>query len=83
MYPSKPIWQAWVSERGRILTEHSPHFFDDPKDWGYVLADICQAIRNAQRKLGKPDPIPGILELFNSELKEPTTEYGGGTETVQ
>jgi hypothetical protein len=73
------LLRAWVVD-GSLHCTLAPEVWDEPANWGIMLADVARHVANALAERESVDPQPilaSIAELFNAELTSPTDEPSG------
>jgi len=76
------LLRAWVANNGLVCSLR-PEIWDDPANWGILLADVARHVANAIEELNGSDPeetLAAIQDLFNRELSNPTDESTGSFE---
>jgi len=76
------VLRAWVANGGLVCSLR-PELWDDPANWGILLADVARHVADAIHELNGADPdetIAQIQDNFNNELDDPTDEQTGQLE---
>lgn len=76
---SSEVLRAWVANEGLVCSLR-PDIWDEPANWGILLADVARHVANAVHDLNGSDPDETIAQIktcFDSELTEPTDEASG------
>ena len=76
---------AWIAENGLHCTLNvgfwRGHGRDEARSWGIFLADVVRHIGNAiqeEQGIASDRTVQSILESFNVELENPTSDVIGG-----
>ena len=80
---ARQVVSAWILQNGKLLIVHEARAFTDPKVWGILLADLARYVADAHRKLDGSYPFEEIVEMFNAEVTNPTTNYETRLERTQ
>lgn len=73
------VLRAWVANGGLVCSLR-PEIWDEPANWGILLADVARHVANAVNELNGSDPdvtLAAIQDYFNRELDDPTDEASG------
>lgn len=76
------VLRAWVANGGLVCSLR-PEIWDDPGNWGILLADVARHVANAVHELKGDAPeetLSAIQDYFDRELSNPTDEPTGDFE---
>lgn len=79
---SSEVLRAWVANGGLVCSLR-PEIWDEPGNWGILLADVARHVANAVNDIKGDDPadtLATIQDYFNRELSNPTDEPSGSFE---
>ena len=79
---AKEIVRAFVSHN-QLHIAHLIDVWPSPETWGIVLADLTRHIAAAAVEVSGENPLEKIVEVFNSEITNPTDEINGTIEYQQ
>jgi hypothetical protein len=74
------VVRAWIAH-GDLHCTLKPTIWDDPGNWGILLADLARHVARAfQQHAGKPpdESLARIRAAFAAEMDEPTSAPEGG-----
>ena len=77
------VVRAWVLANGKLVIVHSVGVWDKNAVWGILLADLARHISAGAVEISGENPIEEIIEVFNKEVTNPTSELSGVTEFEQ
>ena len=68
------ILRAWVRGDKTLWILFLSSAFKEPGTWGILLADLTRHICNSFVAAGKNNPLEQIVERYNEEITEPTSD---------